>query len=104
MKKIAGIILMNLMFLGCKSIVQSSDVVTSTGTLQKLEFTTWAYGSYSLNNGSGKPVYALESGNTTLDLSKYQNMKVKIVGTKVQGYPVDGGPPFVKVTNIELAK
>jgi hypothetical protein len=72
--------------------------MTSTGTIQRAEVTTYMYGEYILVDGSGKTLYALTSH--TLDLSQYIGRNVKITGTFIDGYPVDGGPLFLDVQSV----
>ena len=42
--------------------------------------------------------YALRSNTILLD--NYINYNVTIVGYKIDGYPVDGGPDYIEVTDI----
>lgn len=99
MKKIRYLLFLTLLT-ACGIISNNSaDTVSSTGMLQKIEVTSWQYGSFQLNDNNGHPLYALKSSK--IDLSKFTSQQVKITGIKVKGYPVDGGPVFLNVTNIQ---
>ena len=84
------------------TLTPSSDLNSSqvkTGTIQRLEVTSFMYGTHALFDNSGKILYALRSH--TLDLSAYIGKHVEVTGTLVPGYPVDGGPPFLDVSKVQ---
>jgi hypothetical protein len=66
------------------------------GTLQEQGFTTYQYGTHTLGN------YALRS--STVNLDDYVNQEVEVIGRKVEGYPVDGGPDLIEVEHIKVKK
>tara|TARA_B100000497_G_C7379300_1_gene243207 strand:+ start:384 stop:542 length:159 start_codon:yes stop_codon:yes gene_type:complete len=43
--------------------------------------------------------YALRSN--IVDLNNYINQDVVIIGYKIDGYPVDGGPDYIEVQEIK---
>lgn len=75
--------------------------VSATGTLEKQGITSYQYGTHVLKDGK-KTIYALTS--KSVKLGDYAGKKVTITGTLIDGYPLDGGPAFVEVTSIEVAK
>lgn len=83
----------------------SADTITVSGYLEKLEVSTWQYGTHILNSdGVSIPetshFFALYSDNT-ITLNNFLKKYVVIQGILVEGYPVDGGPYFVKVIKIK---
>ena len=78
-----------------------AKTVTAEGVIQQQGMTTYQYGTHVLKDGT-KTLYALMSKSQKLD--NFVGKKVKITGTLVDGYPVDGGPDFVEVTDVEVLK
>jgi len=91
-----------LSFLSSCSIFDSNDSAVATGALHKIEVSTWMYGTHTLDDASGRHLYALTSSN--IDLNAYENKQVEVWGNLVEGYPVDGGPQYLNVTNISVIK
>lgn len=92
----------SLFFFACDSSVDSAGALNSIGSIHKIEASTWMYGTHTLNNANGKPLYALTS--SSINLSNYENKEVRISGDLVEGYPVDGGPKYLNVTGITVIK
>jgi len=67
------------------------------GVIQKQGITTYQYGTHILK---GKKTYALTSKKVSLN--EYIGKKVKIQGTFISGYPIEGGPQYINVKNIIL--
>ena len=67
--------------------------VEITGTIQEQGITTYQYGTHTISG------YALRSTSVTLD--DYINQNVTVVGHKINGYPVDGGPDYIEVKEIK---
>jgi hypothetical protein len=67
-----------------------------TGTIEAIGMTTYQYGTHTLNND--QDFYALKSD--VIELSQYEGKKVNITATKIEGYPVDGGPIYLNVLQI----
>ena len=67
------------------------------GLIEKPEVTSYMYGTHTINE-NGK-TYALQS--TTINLDRYIGKKVTVKGTKMNDYPVDGGPEFIDVKVVE---
>lgn len=67
------------------------------GLVKKPEVTTYMYGTHTISN-EGK-TYALKS--STINLDTYINKTVTVKGTKIKGYPVDGGLEYVDVKEVE---
>jgi len=72
---------------------------SAEGVLKKLEASTFMYGTHLLETDSGTIQYALKSKTVNLDL--YNDEKVKVKGNLIDGYPVDGGPEYMEVKEIE---
>jgi len=76
--------------------------VTAEGVIQKQGMTTYQYGTHVLKDSNKKTLYALTSKSEKLDT--YVGKQVKITGTLIPDYPVDGGPKYVEVTSVEVIK
>lgn len=74
-----------------ENITQNTFEVT--GTIQKLEATAFQYGTHTISG------FALRSSSVNLD--DYINQSVTIVGYKIDGYPVDGGPDYIEVEQLK---
>ncbi len=77
----------------------SADEIKISGTLIKPEVTHYMYGTHALEE-KGKIKVALTSG--TIDLDDFIGKKVEIRGTRVQGYPLSGGPELIEVQKIVI--
>lgn len=71
----------------------------ATGTLEKPEVTSYQYGTHSITDSQSGCQYALKSGEVNLD--DHAGERVKVTGSAVEGYPVDGGPPLLNVKEVE---
>ena len=80
----------------CKSQINAPDNAI-TGTIQKIEASTFMYGTHTLSDSNGKTLYALYSSKINLDM--YNHKKVALIGVD-KGGGVDGGPPYLEVTNV----
>lgn len=69
------------------------DKIEITGTIQKQGITTYQYGTHTLSG------YALRSSTENLD--EYVNQNVTVVGHKISGYPIEGGPDFIEVEKLK---
>lgn len=74
-------------------------LVTVEGQLKPAGMTSFMYGSHLLYDRSGRLTHALTS--ETLNLKKYEGDRVRVEGKPVEGYPVDNGPPYLRVKTIE---
>lgn len=77
----------------CDNTEINSEKLEIKGTIQKQGITTYQYGTHT---SSG---YALRSSAVNLD--DYINQKVTVIGEKIDGYPVDGGPDFIEVEKVK---
>lgn len=98
MKKLLALVLL-FVLAGCApssfSRTAESDVVVS-GIVKSNRTSSWEYGSHLLVNPRSGDRFALTS--KTIDLSQHvESGVVTIHGTFVGGYPVGGGPPFIRV-------
>ncbi len=85
--------------------------VMLSGTLSKPEVTSYQYGTHLLKGNilDGKPNnlrkvvnFALKSDSQNLDA--FIGKKVIITGTKIAGFPIEGGPDYYLVSTIEEDK
>jgi hypothetical protein len=76
----------------------NADVVTLNGQVTELGMTTFQYGTHLLKADS--KTYALKSSKVSLD--KFVDKSVTLKGKKVAGYPVEGGPQLIEVSEITL--
>lgn len=96
------VLLITVILLSC-SKENTADIAKETypfqfkGLLKKQEVTTYQYGTHTISL-EGK-TYALKS--STINLDTHVNKTVTVKGTKVAGYPVDGGPEFIDVKEVE---
>lgn len=67
------------------------------GVLEEQGITSYQYGSYTLTADDG--FYALSSAE--VNLKPYVGKEVEIRATKIEGYPVDGGPLYLQVTHVK---
>lgn len=80
----------------CKNNIPSSEMEI-TGTIQQQGITSYQYGSHTISNE--ETFYALTSER--VNLNNYLNQKVTIVAERIEGYPVDGGPVYLKVLTVK---
>ena len=85
---------------GAKQKAHPTKIMSITGILDKQDVTTYQYGSHSLKTKD--KFYALHSDDLQFD--EYVGKKVKIIGESIAGYPISGGPVYIKVLRIELIK
>lgn len=93
---------MSIGLFGCKNNKDSTGSTASypfqfKGLIKKPEVTSYMYGTHTIT-GSDK-TYALQS--TTINLDQYINKNVTVKGTRIEGYPVDGGPEFIDVKAVD---
>ena len=81
------------MEVSCNKGVLNPNCVEIIGTIQEQGITTYQYGTHTISG------YALRSNSVTLD--DYINQYVTVVGHKINGYPVDGGPDYIEVDEIK---
>jgi len=87
---------------GIKAGTTMQESVTAEGTIQKQGMTAYQYGTHVLKDSSKKTLYALTSKSLKLD--SFVGKQVTVTGKLVDGYPVDGGPKFMEVTDVEEVK
>ncbi len=63
--------------------------------------TSYMYGTHVIVDRSGGRRFALRSEE--VDLDAYVGQSVELTGSRVDGYPVDGGPPYLQVHTIRPA-
>lgn len=77
--------------------IQNDHLMEITGIIKTIEMSSWQYGTHTISNNQN--FYALTSDK--IDLKTYQGKTVKIKAEKIPGYPVDGGPEYLKVHEIK---
>ncbi|MCB7482039.1 hypothetical protein [Christiangramia sediminis] len=98
MKLISAISLIFLLLIqsACGS-VNTDDAQQYSGILKPAGITSYQYGTHRLETSD--TFYALKSDQ--IDLKVYEDEKVTITASKIQGYPVDGGPVYLDVKNVD---
>jgi hypothetical protein len=76
----------------------NATAVTVTGQVTELGMTTFQYGTHLIK--AKNKTYALKSSK--LDLDKYLNKSITLSGQKVAGYPLEGGPELIEVSEIAV--
>jgi hypothetical protein len=69
------------------------------GVIQQQGLSSYMYGSHILTDPSGRTLYALTSNSPGL-LDRFVGQRVRVSGTIVPGYPVDGGPFQLQVSQV----
>lgn len=83
---------------GTASAVINQNTMKITGTIREQGMTTYQYGTHTITTANDE-FYALTSEAVNLD--NYTNQEVTIVAEKIEGYPVDGGPDYLKVLEVK---
>lgn len=68
-----------------------------TGTVEESGITSYQYGTHILS--TEKTFHALKSEEVNLD--NYVGKTVSLKVERIQGYPVDGGPDYYNVLEVE---
>lgn len=89
-----AITLMTMLLLCCTASTKDENLIQVMGTIEKPEITTYQYGTHTIGN------YAIKSSE--IDLDKFTRKKVIAKGTKVEGYPIEGGPELLEIVFLEL--
>ncbi|MBZ9629541.1 hypothetical protein LB465_02025 [Salegentibacter sp. LM13S] len=98
MKAIILSLVTSLIFLTTNCDRQNSEEqMKLTGTIESQGITSYQYGTHTLN--AEDEFYALKSEKISLD--EYVGKEVTISGSKIEGYPVDGGPDYILVTEVK---
>lgn len=98
MKKIVLLIVIGLAVAGCNSVKPAADknLMVLHGRIEALGMSTFQYGTHTLKTND--KLYALKSSK--VDLKSFEGKDVVVKGLKIAGYPVDGGPEFIDVKDI----
>lgn len=83
----------------CKSnsAQQEETEMEVSGIIEKTGITSYQYGSHTITGEN--TFYALTSEK--VDLSKFEGQEVTVVGEKIEGYSLDGGPEYLRVKEIK---
>ncbi|RZL69097.1 MULTISPECIES: hypothetical protein [Pedobacter] len=100
MKKILILSLFVAVISSCGSMrsVATGESISIEGKITKMGMTTYQYGTHSINY-AGKP-FALRS--SSLNLDTYVDKQVVLKGTKVSGYPLEGRPELIEVSEVVM--
>ena len=74
--------------------------LAAEGTIRRQGMTIYQYGTHILVDQSGRTRYALRSDQ--IDLNNYVDQHVRVSGTLVPGYPVDLGPDYLEVEDVQI--
>ena len=86
-----------LVSLSC-SLSESQYDIETEGVIEELGASYWMYGTHVLKQDD-QILYALRSSDIELEL--YEESTVIILGNLIEGYPLEGGPPYVDVKKIK---
>lgn len=75
-----------------------ADEVRVRGRLESSGVTSYMYGTHVIVDRARRQRYALRGEG--LDLDAYVGQRVELTGSRVEGYPVDGGPPYLQVHTV----
>ena len=104
MKNIFLILVLSTTFIACEKYQAKNlpaahdpcDIISGlceiTGMIQKQGVTSYQYGTHVISG------HALRSNLVILE--DFINRDVTIIGYKIDGYPLDGGPVYIEVTDI----
>src|SRR5687768_12560824 len=83
---------------GCSSLKKNTDAdtVKLTGRIEQIGMTTFQYGTHLIK--AKNKTYALKS--TQINLDDYVDKSITLKGAKVSGYPLEGGPQLIEVSEI----
>jgi len=87
------IIIICLSVISCDKKDGNPDTIEIIGTIQEQGITTYQYGTHTVSG------YALRSN--AVNLEDYMNQNVTVVGYKIDGYPIDGGPDYIEVEKVK---
>lgn len=68
------------------------------GRLERSGMTSYMYGTHVIVDRARRQRYALRGEG--VDLDAYLGQQVELVGNRLHGYPVDGGPPYLAVHTV----
>ena len=71
----------------------SNNQIEVSGVIRTQGITTYQYGTHTISG------YAIRS--YTIDLDTYLNQNVTVVGRKIEGYPIEGGPDYLEIEKIK---
>lgn len=94
-----------IMFLACITLAScavhkptTTNTVQLSGTIEPLGMSTFQYGTHLIK--SSGITYSLKSNKVNLD--SFSGKVVTLIGTKVNGYPVENGPELVDVVSVQV--
>lgn len=76
------------------------DGLEITGTIQEQGMTSYQYGTHTLTNN--ETFYAIKSDG--VDLNNYLNQEVTVKAEKIEGYPIEGGPDYLRVLEVTTSE
>lgn len=90
--------LITLFAFGCKEDEESQPHSFEVeGVIREMGITTFQYGTHSIE--SDLVTFALRSNS--VDLNQYIGDTIIIIGSKVEGYPLEGGPELIEVKSVK---
>jgi hypothetical protein len=100
MKKILLLLSIVAIISSCKTLKSgaNTDTITLNGKITELGMSTFQYGTHLIS--ADDKTYALKSA--TVKLANFIDKSVTLKGKKVAGYPVDGGPDLIEVSEISI--
>ena len=74
-------------------------MIREKGYIKTAGITSFNYGTHVLVSDSGEILYALKS--SIMNLADFTKGEVTVTGKLIMGYPVEGGPDFLSVSDIQ---
>lgn len=98
MKTKLMMLMVGLAFASCstRNVSDNQNLIKLSGKIEKLEVSGFGYGSHLINSG-GK-MFALTS--KSIDLNKFAGKAVVAKGKKIDGYPLEGGPDYIEILEV----
>ena len=90
------VLVATLLIVACKSSDSGETGRQYSGIIEPAGITTYQYGTHRLQTEND--FYALTSDS--VNLTNYEGEKVKLTASQIEGYPVDGGPVYLRVTKV----
>ncbi|MGA8853305.1 MAG: hypothetical protein WB492_03920 [Christiangramia sp.] len=85
-----------LVFTSCGT-AKSKKQVFFSGIIRPAGITSYQYGTHTLK--TEKELFAIKSDSINLD--SFTGKDVRVRANKIKGYPLDGGPVYLNVNQVE---
>lgn len=93
LKAFSVVIILCVAVISCSKETENQKNIEVTGTIHQQGITFYQYGTHTIEG------YALRSSVVNLD--DYVGQQVTVVGYKIDGYPIEGGPDYLEVVEVK---